>query len=147
LSQSHSNSKNDKKDGTEITPQRRFLLIVAGSASVALGVIGIFVPILPTTPFLLLAAACYARSSQRLYHWILNQRIIGRYIQNYREGKGVPVSVKLTTLMLLWIAIGYSVFFVVHILWLRLLLLAIAVSVSIHIYMIRTHHPDKSSKA
>jgi len=130
-----------------ISRHHKTLLILAGTTSVILGVIGIFVPILPTTPFFLLAAACYARSSQRLYHWILHQRVIGRYIQDYRLGKGVPVSVKLTTLVLLWVTIGYSAFFVVHVFWLRLLLFGIATGVSIHIYMIRPRYPKKKSNA
>ncbi len=70
----------------------RTLLIVCGTLCVGLAVVGIFVPILPTTPFLLLAAVCYARSSQRFLAWLLTNRWFGSYIKNYREGRGIPVS-------------------------------------------------------
>jgi uncharacterized membrane protein YbaN (DUF454 family) len=65
----------------------RWALIVLGSASVGLGFIGVFVPLLPTTPFLLLAAACYFKSSEKFYNWLINHRWFGPYLRNYREGK------------------------------------------------------------
>jgi uncharacterized membrane protein YbaN (DUF454 family) len=116
----------------------RILLIIAGTFSLALGIIGIFVPVLPTTPFLLLAAVCYARSSQRFYGWLLNNKLFGNYIRNYLERKGVPLKVKVITIALLWIAIGTSVAFAVHILVIRLILVLIAIGVSIHVLSIRT---------
>ena len=69
----------------------RFLLIIAGTIFLVFGIIGIFLPILPTTPFLLLAAACYARSSKRFYNWLMNNKWFGNYIKNYNEGRGVPL--------------------------------------------------------
>jgi uncharacterized membrane protein YbaN (DUF454 family) len=116
----------------------RMLLIIAGTFFVALGIIGIFVPVLPTTPFLLLAAACYARSSRRFYGWLLNNKWFGNYIRNYIEGKGIPLKVKVITIALLWITIGTSVAFAVHILVIRLILVLIAIGVSIHVLSIRT---------
>ena len=117
---------------------RRRLLIVAGSLSVGLGILGIFLPLLPTTPFLVLAAACYARSSERFYHWLLNNRWFGGYVKNYLEGKGAPLRVKILTISLLWIAIGYSAAFVVHTFLFRTILILIAVGVTAHIILIRT---------
>jgi len=70
---------------------KRKLLIIAGTISTAIGIIGIFVPILPTTPFLLLAAACYLRSSPRFYHWLVNNRFFGIYVRNYLQGRGMPL--------------------------------------------------------
>jgi uncharacterized membrane protein YbaN (DUF454 family) len=116
----------------------RILLIIAGTFFVALGIIGIFVPVLPTTPFLLLAAVCYARSSRRFYGWLLNNKWFGNYIRNYLERKGIPLKVKVITLALLWITIGTSVAFAVHILVIRLILVLIAIGVSIHVLSIRT---------
>lgn len=116
----------------------RILLIIAGTLSVGLGILGIFVPILPTTPFLLLAAACYARSSQRFYNWLLNNKYFGDYIRNYQQRKAIPLKVKVVTLALLWITIGYSVMFIVEILLVRVLLILIAIGVSIHIFRLRT---------
>jgi len=120
----------------------RVALIVAGTISTALGILGIFVPILPTTPFLLLAAACYSRSSQRFYDWLLNNKYFGNYIRNYRERKAIPLKVKVLTLALLWATIGCSVTFAVEILFVRVLLIMIAIGVSIHIFSLRTLHNE-----
>ncbi len=116
----------------------RGLLIVVGTLFVGLGVLGIFLPLLPTTPFLLLAAACYARSSKRFYNWLLNNKWFGNYIKNYREKKGVPLEVKLFTISLLWITILFSTVFVVDIFFVRIILILIATGVTIHILYIRT---------
>jgi len=116
----------------------RGLLIAAGTFFVGLGVLGVFLPLLPTTPFLLLAAACYAKSSKRFYHWLLNNRWFGNYIKNYQEKKGVPLKVKLSSISLLWITILFSAVFVVDIPLVRIILILIAACVTIHILSIRT---------
>ena len=117
---------------------RRKLLIAAGSLFLGLAIVGIFLPLLPTTPLLLLAAACYARGSDRFYNWLLSNRWFGEYIRNYREGKGIPWSIKALSLTLLWITIGCSAAFAVDILPLRIALIVIAIGVTIHILYIRT---------
>lgn len=114
------------------------LLVAAGTLAVALGVLGIFLPLLPTTPFLLLAAACYARSSSRFYRWLLGNRWFGEYIKSYREKRGVPVRVKAASLALLWAAILVSAFGFVQSGWVRLLLMVIALGVSAHILSLKT---------
>ena len=73
----------------------RILWITLGSIFVAIGTIGIFVPGLPTTVFMLLAAACYVRSSERLYNWLIRNKTFGKYIKDYREGKGMPIKAKI----------------------------------------------------
>lgn len=118
------------------------LWIAGGSLSVALGVIGIFFPVLPTTPFLLLAAFCYARSSRRFYDWLLNNRWFGAYIRNYREGRGIPLTEKILAISSLWLTICFSILFVVRVMWVKLLLLAIAVGVTIHLVCIKTLHKE-----
>ena len=128
-----------KKNKTKaIRNWTRTLLIIAGTLLVGLGIIGILVPVLPTTPFLLLAAACYARSSQRFYHWLLNNKWFGNYIKNYIQRKGVPLKVKILAITWLWITIGFSVVFAVEVFLVRLILILIAIGVSIHIFSIRT---------
>jgi uncharacterized protein len=117
-------------------------LIVGGSVCVALGVVGIFVPMLPTTPFLLLAAVCYARSSKRLYHGLLTNRWFGEYIRNYREGRGITRSHKTAVLLLLWLTIGSSAVLAVNLWWVRILLFGIAAGVTLHVLKIRTFHPE-----
>jgi len=119
-------------------PWIRILLMVAGTVSMGLGIVGIFVPLLPTTPFLLLAAACYARSSQRCYGWLLNNKWFGNYIRGYLERKGVPLKIKILTVTLLWITIGASIAFAVQSFAIRLILVLIAIGVSVHIRYIRT---------
>jgi len=116
----------------------RWVLIIAGTFFVGLGVLGIFLPLLPTTPFLLLAAACYVRSSKRFYNWILNNKWFGNYVKNYQEKKGVPLKVKILSVSLLWITIIFSAVFIVHILFVRIILILIAIGVTIHILSIRT---------
>ncbi len=115
---------------------KRALLVVLGSVFVALGVLGAFLPVLPTTPFLLLAAACYLHSSERLYRWLLDHRFLGGYLRAYQEGRGLSLRARLTTLGVLWVSTLSSVFLVIpdSPLWLRGLLLVITVLVSIHVW-------------
>ena len=121
----------------------RHILIAAGTLSLVLGIVGVFLPVLPTTPFLLLAAACYARGSSSFYNWLMNNRLFGTYIRNYREGRGLPLRIKAILIALLWVTIGYSAAFAVHVLWARAVLILIAVAVTTHILYIRTlRHQD-----
>ncbi len=115
----------------------KWLLVTAGFLFVALGAVGVFLPLLPTTPFLLLAAACFARSSERFYRWLLGNRWFGAYVRDYREGRGVPVRVKIFTLALMWGAILLSVAFAVSNLFVRIILVVIAAGVTLHIVSIR----------
>jgi hypothetical protein len=116
----------------------RLLMIAGGIMSVSMGVIGIVLPILPTTPFFLLAAYLFLRSSQRLYRWLLTHRIFGNYIRNYIHYKAISPWVKVFTLTLLWGTILTSVFVIKNILWLQILLLLIAVGVSVHVLSLRS---------
>jgi len=129
-------SKHRKKISNRIVTS---ILASAGTIFLGLGIIGIFLPILPTTPFLLLAAACYARSSKRFYEWLMNNKWFGSYIKNYRAGKGIPAKIKISTVFLLWLTILFSIFFVVFISWIQILLVIIAFAVTIHILTIKTY--------
>jgi len=119
---------------------------MAGTIALALGIIGIAIPILPTTPFLLLAAACYLRGSSRMYDWLVGNRWFGRYLLDYMEGRGIPMRTKVLTLVILWFAIGFSAVFITTNLVLRIMLLAIAAGVTIHLARIKTrcHESEKS---
>jgi uncharacterized membrane protein YbaN (DUF454 family) len=119
-------------------PLKRYVLISVGTLFLIIGAIGIVVPVMPTTPFLLLAAACYIRSSKRFHDWLLNNRVLGRYIRDYLSGEGMPMAAKATTLVLLWTSIGVSIFIAVDAMWLRVLLLVIAAGVTAHILTICT---------
>jgi len=124
---------------------KRRLLTAAGTISTAIGIVGIFVPLLPTTPFLLLAAACYLRSSQKFYDWLLNNRFIGAYLRNYLQGKGMPRKIKIITILLLWLTITCSIIFAIQGLIIRVLLLIIAIGVSIHILLIKATDVNKEN--
>ncbi len=117
---------------------RKGLLFALGALAVALGFLGIFVPLLPTTPFLLLAAACFIRSSDRAYRWLLTHPWFGSYIRSYREHHAITLQIKIFSISLLWAALGYSMLAVVTALWLRLLLAAIGIGVTIHLLSLRT---------
>ena len=116
----------------------RAFFFVAGTVSLVLGAVGIILPILPTTPFLLLALACYFRSSERMTHWMLNNKYFGKYIRNYRDGKGIPLKTKLFALTILWITIIISAFFIIPILIIQLVLFVVATLVTIHIARLPT---------
>jgi len=128
------------------TTAKRRLLIGAGTLSTGLGIIGIFIPILPTTPFLLLAAACYMRSSERFYQWLINNRVFGAYVRNYIEGRGMPVRIKIFTILLLWLTIGLSIAFGVQNIAIRIVLICIAVGVTAHISLIKKRKVEDIQK-
>lgn len=119
---------------------RRGLLVAAGVLCVALGLVGVFVPLLPTTPFLLLAAACFVRSSERLHRWLLENRLLGEPVRRYRNREGMPLSSKVATLALLWGTLSLSAWVAVPPgrWWLHLLLLSVGAGVTTHILRIRT---------
>ena len=107
-------------------------LNIIGLIAVVLGVVGIFVPLLPTTPFLLLASACFARGSERLHRWLLTNKLFGSYLSDFEQGKGIPLRGKIMAVGLLWVSLGYSVYLLSSV-PLRLLLIAIGVAVSTYL--------------
>jgi hypothetical protein len=122
----------------------RAVFFVAGTVSLAFGAIGVVLPILPTTPFLLLALACYCRSSERMTNWVLTNKYFGSYIRRYKEGKGIPLKTKILALAALWITISYSAFFIVNKLWaVQLILFAISIAVTIHLIKLPTYKKTK----
>ena len=125
---------------------KKRLLLGAGTLCTGLGIIGVFIPILPTTPFLLLAAACYMRSSERFYHWLIDNRVFGGYVRNYIEGRGMPVRIKIPTILLLWLAIGLSIAFAVQDTVIRIVLICVAVGVTVHIVLIRKRKVEDTRK-
>ena len=116
----------------------KWLLASAGVLATAVGMIGIVVPILPTTPFLLLAAACFVRSSDTLYGWLTSNRLFGGFIRDYREQRGVTVRAKITALVLVWGVIGSTALTTVSAAWLRFLLAAVALGVTAHLLRLKS---------
>lgn len=119
----------------------RYFLLVAGFFFVVLGVLGIFLPILPSTPFLLLAAACYVRSSERFYAWLLSHPTLSKYVLGYLDGQGIPAKAKKYTLLTLWLTLSLTLFIVP--LWpIRILLAVIGLSVSVYILRLPEPEPE-----
>lgn len=116
----------------------KLILIFLGTLSLLLGVIGIFLPVLPTTPFLLLSATLYLRSSKRLYDWLLSHPYLGEYIRNFKEYRAIPLRVKIISVSLVWATLLYCAFFVAEAWWMSLLFVAIATGVTIHILSYKT---------
>jgi uncharacterized membrane protein YbaN (DUF454 family) len=125
------------------------VFIFLGVLCVVLAFLGIFLPVLPTTPFLLLAAFFFARSSDRFLHWLLHNRWFGPYIRNYREKRGMTLPHKVFTLAMLWLFLLLTAIFAIEQWWLRLLLLVIGTGVTIHITSINTYRPalDKNQQS
>jgi len=116
---------------------KKYFLIGAGFLALVLGTVGIVVPVLPTTPFVLLAATCFASVSPRLHTWLVNNKYFGEFIANYQTQAGVRKSVKIKTLAVLYCTLCLS-FFLVRLWYVGLILLAVAVFVTIHILRMKT---------
>lgn len=116
----------------------RFLWNAAGTFFLALGMIGVPLPFLPTTPFLLLAAACYMRGSPRMHRWMLTNRYFGAYLKNYIEGKGLPVKTKVASIATLWAVILFSALVVTESAIIRAVLLVVGTGVTIHLVTLKT---------
>ena len=121
---------------------KRVMLLVAGSLFLLAGAIGVVLPVLPTTPFLILAAFCFARSSSRCYRWLVSNRVFGRYLNDYLCGRGIPWGVKALALSFLWVVISVTAAVFVERLWLRVLLFVVAVGVTGHVLLIKNRKGD-----
>lgn len=124
-------------------PVVRWTLKIAGAILVGIGILGMFLPLLPTTVFLLMAAWCFARSSPIYYHWLHHNKHFGSIIRNYRQGNGIALSSKISSITILWVSILYSILYATDSLPVRIILAAIAVGVTIHLVVIPTHKPEK----
>jgi uncharacterized membrane protein YbaN (DUF454 family) len=108
------------------------LFNVIGCLAVLLGILGIFLPLLPTTPFLLLASACFARGSTRMHAWLLGNKVFGKYLSDFEQGRGIPRRAKITILVLMWASLAYSMFRFHHT-WLSLMLFCIGAGVTVYL--------------
>jgi uncharacterized membrane protein YbaN (DUF454 family) len=116
---------------------KRILLIVCGSISLALGAVGVIIPVLPTTPFVLLAAGCFSASSPKAYRFLLRSRFFGPYIEHYRNGGGISKAAKARGIIVLWVLLTVSGI-VVGKLWLVPVLAAVGIGVTLHLLLIKT---------
>ena len=121
----------------------KIILTILGILSLGLGVLGAFLPVLPTTPLLLLSAALFLRGNEKLYIWLMNHPKLGPYITNFLKHKAIPLRIKVVAISTLWITLLYCAFFVASHLTLRLCFLAIATGVTIHILSYKTLDGNK----
>jgi uncharacterized membrane protein YbaN (DUF454 family) len=121
---------------------KKYLYAFGGTVSLALGVTGIFIPVLPTTPFLLLSSFCYLRSSEQMYNWLITHKIFGVYIYNYLTFKAIPKKTKVGTMIFLWLMLIISMFLVssMHI---RILLIGVGIGVTFHLVTLKTLSHEK----
>lgn len=121
-----------------ISPLLKYFYLTSGFILVAIGVIGIFLPLLPTTIFLILASICFLKSSPKANEWLRNHKVLGGYIDNYQNKTGLTRNNKIANIITLWTSISLSAFLFTEELYIRLILLAIAIGVTIHLLMIKT---------
>ena len=115
----------------------RFAYLISGFLLVGIGVLGIFLPLLPTTIFLILASMCFLKSSPKANEWLKNHKLLGGYIDNYQNKTGLTRNAKITNIVTLWISILLSAFLLTDELYIQVLLFGIAIGVTIHILMIK----------
>lgn len=120
----------------------KIVLNTIGVLAVLLGVIGIFLPLLPTTPFLLLASACFVRGSDRLHRWLLANPHFGKLIRDFEEKRAVPRRAKIIGISLMWLSMSGSIYLVPSP-WLKAMLAAIAIGVTIYMLRLRTLAPEE----
>lgn len=118
------------------SPTVRAVLVVAGTGCVGLGVLGLFLPVLPTTPFLLVAAACYARASERFYSWLLNNRMFGPTIREWRRYRSIPYRTKLTAIVMMSLTLSSSIVFFVRNPYLQVALAMLGVTLAVWLYRV-----------
>lgn len=116
---------------------RKYGFIVLGSVFVVLAFIGVILPVLPTTPFLLLASFFYLRSSQKLHDWLINNKLFGEYLYNYITYKAVKKKAKVYALIFLWLSLGLSMYLCGHLI-IRIVLVVVGAGVSAHILTLNT---------
>jgi len=121
----------------------RWLLICCGWLAIAGGVVGIFLPLVPTVPFLLLAAACFARSSERFHAWLVEHRHLGPLVRDYLNGGGIPLRAKRMAIGMVWVTMPTSTFLFVPVMWIKIVLMGIAIGITVYLLSLPTIPPEK----
>ncbi|HBN84492.1 MAG TPA: DUF454 domain-containing protein [Clostridiales bacterium] len=116
---------------------KRTILMGIGSVFVGLGLLGILLPVLPTTPFLLIASACYFKSSEKCYWRLLSNRFCGHILRGYREGRGIPIRTKLFAISMIWLSIPLSIRYVISSVLIKVLISVIAMVVTVYLILIK----------
>jgi uncharacterized membrane protein YbaN (DUF454 family) len=116
----------------------RWILICCGWFSIVVGVVGIILPLIPTVPFLLLAAACFARSSERFHGWLIEHAQLGPLVRDYLQSGGIPLRVKKMAIGMVWISFPVSAFLFVPVVWLKIVLMASAAAITLYLLRLPT---------
>ncbi|MBJ6752546.1 YbaN family protein [Geomonas anaerohicana] len=124
----------------------RYLLIGTGLLSLAAGVVGLFLPLVPTVPFLIVAVICFSRSSQRFHSWLVKHRHFGPVVKEYLVHGSVPLRAKCLAIGAIWISFPVTAFVVVAATWLRILLISIAACATLYLLMLPTTPHRRSGR-
>lgn len=131
-------SDNSEIKNIQLPKLYRYFYLISGFLLVAIGVIGIFLPVLPTTIFLILASACFVKSSPKANEWLRNHKVLGMYVKNYQDKSGLTIRAKIINITFLWIMILLSAFYLTDEFYIKIILIAIAIGVTIHLLLIKT---------
>lgn len=123
----------------------RWILILCGWISILGGVAGIFLPLVPTVPLLLLAVACFARSSERFHTWLVEHNHLGPLIRDYLSGAGIPLRAKITAIGMVWVSFPASAFLFAQSYWLKALLLTTAACITLYLLFLPNLPKNQSS--
>jgi len=116
---------------------KKTIYIFFGTLSLILGVTGIFIPVLPTTPFLLLASVCYLRSSKTMYNWLINNKMLGKYIYCYMNYNAIPKTTKIGAIIFLWLTLSISIL-LMQSMYIKMFLVLVGIAVTWHVTTIKT---------
>jgi uncharacterized membrane protein YbaN (DUF454 family) len=137
-----SGSSGNQAQARDRTNGMKIIWNIAGSVAVVLAILGVFLPLLPTTPFLLLASACYLRGSKSMHRWLLNNALFGEYLRNVEEKRGIPVKAKAIALLLMWASLSWSIY-LVRPMWAKAALVMTGAAVSIFLLRMNTPKAGK----
>lgn len=125
---------------------KRFILAAFGLIALSLGVLGIVLPVLPTTPFLLLASYLFLKSSAKLHFWLIHHSVLGSYIYNYITYRAIPKKTKILGISVLWATLSVSIYLVSHP-YITAVLVLIGIGVTIHLLHMKTLTPEDRLRA
>lgn len=123
---------------TVTNPLKRGIYFSVGIISLVIGIVGVFLPVIPTTPLILLSAWCFFRSSSRLYRWVVSNERLGPTIVNFQEGRGITTKTKIRAVVMMWLTISVSVYFFITNIYLITFLYLIAIGVTIYLFRLPT---------
>lgn len=122
----------------------KILFNLAGFTSLGIGIAGIFLPLIPTVPLMLAAAYFFAKGSDKFYKWLINHKIFGKYIRDYKSGSGIPKHAKIKAILLVWTSITISII-IVKVQVVRILLLLISIALTYYLFNLPTKESDKKT--